>query len=464
MAIFSGLLPGRMASDQLLFHEVTVRVFAEQFPKPNLADYRSATSPGYHLVLAAVDAALGLGRSGLQLAASGFTAGFLGLLVWVSYRAGAGRRAALLCAPLLASLYVWPAGVWLLPDNAGWLGVVGVLALAFHGRTVVHLVAAGVVLAALVWMRQIHLWAAAVIWMAGWLGPDRDASSLSESNRLSNGWFAGVRGEFLWLLSAFGQRMRRAAIAGVCTLPAFGFVAWFAWKWGGLTPPLFAEGGDLAGGHQGMNPAAPAFVLALLGLFTPFFAGVLHTSGQRLVREAKVGLVAAALAGAAIAAATPTSYDKEAGRWTGLWNIVQKIPAPMERSPVIIALAAAGAVALVLWCAALSRRDRWLLLTTVAGFSAAMTATHELWQRYVEPLVLIVLVLASSRAIGRPGNHIAGDTLRDRAAKAWCSLGPIVLAGAFAVLTTLTILKSDPIDPARYDEALDAERTRQGMP
>ncbi len=463
VVILAGILPGRMASDQLLFHEVAVRVFAEQLPSPNLADYRSATTPGYHLVLAGLDASVGLNRAALQLAGSLFTVGLLGLAAWLAYRGGARGAAAALCAPLVASLYIWPAGVWLLPDNAGWLGVVGVLAIALHGRTTAHFVLGGVVLAALVWMRQIHLWAAAPLWLSAWLGYKLVEQQAEETPGASSGWIASLRAEFAWMLSRPGPRVKRTAIAVACTIPAFGFVAWFAWMWGGLTPPLFQEGGDLAGGHQGVNLAAPAFVLALFGLFTPFFAGILHVPGQRLVRECKAGLLVAALAGVLIAAVVPTSYDKAAGRWTGLWNIVQKVPAPMDRSPVIIALAAAGAVALVFWCAALSRRDRWIFLSAIAGFAAALTATHELWQRYVEPFVLILLVLMASRAMARPINRIGGMSLRDRAARAWLLLGPVVLAAGFAALTAWTVFKSERIDPARFAEAFAAERARQGM-
>ncbi|MGD2071338.1 MAG: hypothetical protein PVI57_21895, partial [Gemmatimonadota bacterium] len=42
------------AGDEAHFHHPTVRTFADQLPRPDLTDYRSATTPLYHLGLAVV--------------------------------------------------------------------------------------------------------------------------------------------------------------------------------------------------------------------------------------------------------------------------------------------------------------------------------------------------------------------------------------------------------------------------
>ena len=46
--------PTSEMGDQRKYHEPTILVFAEQWPRVDLVNYPSATSPGYHLVLAVV--------------------------------------------------------------------------------------------------------------------------------------------------------------------------------------------------------------------------------------------------------------------------------------------------------------------------------------------------------------------------------------------------------------------------
>ena len=45
---------GGLANDERVFHLPTIRLFADQLPSPDLSDYNVATTPGYHLLLAAV--------------------------------------------------------------------------------------------------------------------------------------------------------------------------------------------------------------------------------------------------------------------------------------------------------------------------------------------------------------------------------------------------------------------------
>jgi len=130
--IFAQVQRGRMANDQLAFHEIVVRNFIDQFPILSYADYRSATTPGYHTLIAAMARVVGDARPVLQMLGSVFTVGLLATLgMTLGIRAGP-RRATAIALPVVASLYVWPAGVWLLPDNAGWWGVLGVMLISLH--------------------------------------------------------------------------------------------------------------------------------------------------------------------------------------------------------------------------------------------------------------------------------------------------------------------------------------------
>ena len=108
------------------------------------------------------------------------------------------------------------------------------------------------VLVLLVCVRQIHVWSAAVLWAAAWLGSEE---------RAVGGPVQGVHA----LFGDLKDRVGRTALAMLLTLPAFGALAWFVSLWGGVVPPMFQHK------YGGMNPAAPAFVLALFGVLGAFF-------------------------------------------------------------------------------------------------------------------------------------------------------------------------------------------------
>ena len=50
--ILSGNIAGTGAYDQLLFHQVVIRWFTRDWPNFDFSNYPSATTPGYHLILA----------------------------------------------------------------------------------------------------------------------------------------------------------------------------------------------------------------------------------------------------------------------------------------------------------------------------------------------------------------------------------------------------------------------------
>ena len=149
--ILFNLRRGRGQFDQQFFHEPTIRQFVSQWPRPNLGNYDSATAPGYHLFMAAVARVAGDGVVGLKLVSAMFSVMFL-LLLERAVRARAlsasrvvsnppadalpleGGIAAVLLAPLLCSMYFLLPGIWLQPDNAGWLGVLIVMLIALRPK------------------------------------------------------------------------------------------------------------------------------------------------------------------------------------------------------------------------------------------------------------------------------------------------------------------------------------------
>ena len=443
--IVSGFTKGRGAFDQLNYHEQVVRTFAEQLPAPDYRDYLSATTPGYHTLLAVVARVVSDERWVLQLAGSLFTVGLVVVLAW-GVTSGAARGSAahrergllagasgsdgdtlarargsiVLLLPVVASMSVFYAATWMLPDNAGWLGVLVVWLLALRPRfDVVTLVGGGLALAALVLVRQIHLWPLALLLTAAWLGTPRDTDTPFD--------FAADLRELFTDIPAKLGRVGLALLAGV---PAIAVLVYFWSLWGHtLTPPVFEDR------HVGGNLTAPAFVLTVFGACSVFFLPyMLDGLGRLWVRHTWL-LVLAAGVGLAIALVAPTTRDYTHGRYSGLWEIVRHLPAPMGRSVLIVPLTVLGSVLLAAWCVTLGRRDRWIMLAAMVAFIAAQCASFKLWQRYTEPMVLIWLALAAARV----------PPPRSGAGEGWRLVGPVMLAILMAAITTASLLAARPV-------------------
>lgn len=426
--ILGGALDGRGAHDQLNYHEPAIVRFAEQWPDPNTSDYLSATSPGYHLALAAAAQVLGRERQTLQLLASLFSAGLFGLVGFVACGRLGVRRTVVLMLPLAGSMYLFFPAVWLLPDNAAWLGVVAVVWMSLRWRVgVVPLIGVMVVTGALVYTRQIHLWVLAPVWTAAYLGSrDRGSGDGAMSDRLAWDVPALFRGEQLLGLGRVGVAVAAAA------LPC-GILAVLVREWGGLTPPLFQ------GAYHGGNTAAPAFVLSLFALFAPWYAVFVWGRLARTVSGGRVGILIGAALGLAFALAAPSTYSTDAGRYSGLWNITRSLPAIADRSVLILVLSPVGGALVMAMLGMLGRRDRWVMAATLVGFIAAQSASHELWQRYTEPFVLLYLTMACVLAAeSSRRSEIAGRSIAQH-------LPLTVLGLALAALTCVSISRARPV-------------------
>lgn len=427
----SNAIEGRAAADHLNYHEPVIHTFADEWPKPDLSNYYSATTPLYHLILAGVEISTHASRRALMLAGSVFTCGLL--VLFAGTLRMPPKHAFIFTLPVLCSMYVNFPGVWLLPDNAGWLGVLAILAIALHCTVNWRTLAwSGVILVLLVLVRQIHLWAAAVIWTAAWLGSRTDGPlETASTDRID------LLGLVRDVLGRPKSRLMRLSLALALTVPAFVAVAYFVRLWGGVVVPRYQSGER--GGYHGWNPATAAFHLSIIGSFVPFYFGSMLPGLKRLMRTP--GVLALVLVGALVVTVVPeTSYAVEAGRKSGLWNLVKLLPVMGGHcSPVLIVLAPIGAVGIASLMTSMDRRSAWVFVGAIVAFVAAQTASPQLWQRYHEPFILMLLSLMSATAW-----RTTGDQDGPRWASAWRMLGPVVLAMGLGALSVWTVLTDKP--------------------
>jgi hypothetical protein len=400
-AIHSGCSLERARDDQDTYHLPAIRNFQRQWPHLDFSDYPSATTPAYHVIMAAVGRSLGAATPGLRILGALFTGGLLATLAMAAARRGGMAAGIALGLPMVCSIYVFSSGAWLLPDNAGWWGVLGVLLIALRTRVDAWTFAGGgLLLLFLVLTRQIHLWAAAPLCAAAWLGTGTSAGAMAAH--------------------ASAGRARRMLAMLVAILPSLAVLGWLFHLWHGTVPP---QQQSLVGGG---NAAAPAAALAVAGMFGVFYAGFLPSGALSKPGGPRRWAVAGAVLGAFAAAVPLTTYDFPAGRYSGIWNLVLHVPTILNRSPLIITLAGLGGATVALWLAALPRRDRVICAVAVGAFLVAQLAAHNAFQRYYEPFILIIAAVTVVRF----------PPPRAR----WAPLGPLLLAVLLGGLTVWTMV------------------------
>lgn len=335
---------GTWGYDQDESHLPTVQQFSAQLPSPDLRDYRSTTGPLWHLALSLLHR-MGVPDAGLRLA--GVAAG-IGLVcaVWCAIRRSVGPAvAAAMALPVACSPFVLGGSAWITTDVPAALCMTLAIAAmtAPHGARPV----AGVWAALATGVRQPFAWIAVPLMWVAW----RDRS---------------------WRLAA-------AALLPVAVLLAL------VWAWGGLTPPAFRDLHD-----RGANPAAVTLMLALAGAWGfPFVV-----AGRGRVPWAPV--VGAALVAVAVALSFPSSHLREAGRWGGpIWQLVALVPAPADRSLVLVPLAALGGACMAILSLRAYRSGQGavcsVLLVALGMATLANAANSQAWQRYADPVLLVTV-------------------------------------------------------------------------
>lgn len=362
--------------DEQLYHLRTILELAPQLPEPSLNDVNTATTPGFHLVLAVVARLVSDDRALLEAVGALFSLAMV-LVAYSLIRRRAGPWLAfMLILPLLLSHYFLQSAAWLNTDNAAALFILLTLGVALRlPETGRGYALGGVFVFLAVWVRQLALWAA---------GPFVFAAAVA--GRLVPGLRPPGDGR---------PSIRPLLLALAAVVPAIATLAILVAHWGQITPPA------LAGQAEGRSPAAIPFTLALVGVFGPFFAACAVTREDLLRGRAPL---AAAAVGALLAIAVPTSESSELPeeRRTGggLWRVVGDTPEVGDRSLTVAVLAALGAVLLVgLWRAAerhAMRRPAAIVLVAIASLGLAQAGTVRTYQRYFEPLLLVCLALLAT--------------------------------------------------------------------
>ena len=389
----TGVVAG--ARDEAYFHLSTVIKITFELPTPELDELYTATTPGYHYLVALFAEWVSYDLDAMQAFAALFSLALVLVLYRLLSRFVDRWLAFALTLPLLLSHYVVQSAAWLNTDNAALLFVVLVLGVALEPpERPAAFARGGAFLLMGLWVRQLTLWSAAPFVLS-----------------------AALAGRF--------RSLRPVAMAGVALVPALVSLAILAIVWGGLTPPLFRS-------QAGVNPAAIPFTLALVGFFGWFFVACVSRREDVLGGRAPL-YAAAAGAVAAILPATTETAELQRRTGGGAWKVVDAAPAIADRSLVILVAAAAGAVVLVaLWRTAAragKAEPALVVLASVASLAIAQSATSPSYQRYFEPVLLVLLALLA--ALAAPA---LGRTLRAMAVLVAIQLVgvvSVVYAGAF---------------------------------
>ena len=342
--VAAGVSFGTWGYDQDQSHLPTVRQFAQQWPAPDLKDYRSTTGPLWHLALSLL---LRLGAPDVVLRVAAIAAGAaLVAVAWATLRRSVSPAlAAATALPIACSSFVLGGSAWITTDVPAALCMMCALAaLTVPGGA-----------------RPVAgLWAACAAGV-----------------RQPLGWLSVP---MLWV--AWRDRSWKFAIAAMLPVAVVGAMVWI---WGGLTPPAFRELHD-----RGTNPAAVTLMLALAGIWgLPFVI-----AGRERMPWAPIA--GGALAALAFALSFPSSHADEAGRWGGpIWQLVAIAPAPADRSVVLVPLAALGGACVMGLAVRAYRAGQGatcgVLLVSLAMATLANAANSQAWQRYADPILLLVI-------------------------------------------------------------------------
>jgi len=375
-------LPMFHGSDERVFHYPTILRFSRELPFPDLARYRAAQTPLFHILMAYVGRLTGYELWRLRLVEALISFG-LGLAVFrlLRVRLAMGRlQSVALTVLFVLSPYVYAASFRLMTDN---------LALLFSVLAVERLER----------FRGGWAFAAACACAAGAI-----------LTRQSTAFLFAVAGLYALLAGRLAWRRRAVALAAVAL--AFVPAGLLFLSWHGLTPPggntsscgLCAAGPRTAG--AGLRLASAELTLAVIGLYgAVLFAPSFPWSDRAALRRLAPGAAAGAAAGAVLLLVFPMAPDLHPSGLVStagvLWRIAAHTPTVLGSSLLFwLLVPLSGAV--LRWRLEVAPR-RWPVLALLCCFLLGALAIRLAWQKYVDPYALLVLLItAAPHELDRP--------------------------------------------------------------
>ncbi|ADB49800.1 glycosyltransferase family 39 protein [Conexibacter woesei] len=368
-------MPTYHGGDEWTYHMPTIRQFAHQLPGVDLVDYPAAQTPLYHLLAAVWGELTTLDYWSLRIigVVCSYAAALVVYRLLRRHSGLAAYPAVALAAVFAFSPYVFGQSFILGTDNPALL--LGLLAIE---RLLAFRRGGG-----------LGTYAAACAWIG-----------LALLTRQSYVWLCGLAFVVL-LLELWDDRRRAAEGLGLLALAVLPFAA-LLYAWNGPVPP----GGDPAScgictpddGRLGWRDAsplrAPVFALAVLGVYGALLYGRqavlgLRAHGAAVGSWVRTGALGAG-GGVVLLLIAPLAYGTGDEGW--LWRVARS-------GPELLGTAWAFWLLVPLGCAVAAlgvRREgvRSLPVLVLGTFLAAQLATRLPYQKYFDPLMLFVCLLA----------------------------------------------------------------------
>ena len=346
---------GRAYFDHSHFHLPVILGLIKDF---DISDYKAATAPGYHLIFASIGKFTGANVTLFKIVNALITSLFIGYL---SFKLSIFYRpiyALILMLPITLSIYILPAGIWLLPDNLAWFAVAWMIfqieSKPFSQKQLIYI---AIVLALAVFTRQTYLWLVSILWASGiyYLFIDKNKAYQSK-----------------YLLKCT-----------ITTGPAILILLSLTIIWQGLVPPSFQSI------HHHISPSAPAFFLALIAIYGAFYLPIFYHSLKNTLNR-KV-IILGALIGFVSVIFITSNYDINAGRFGGLWNIVKVMPTIADKSLLLIVLSTFGGALFMALMQIIDKEKRFIIIVATAAFVTAMVVNQFVYERYFSGFIYILL-------------------------------------------------------------------------
>jgi hypothetical protein len=424
--IISGYGKGSNYADQMEYHLPTINKYSQDWPNLDLHEHGAASAPGYHIVLGILSRYFVVSTTSLQFFGVLITIGFLITMFLGLDKRVNTRLAFFLTIPLIYSIYIFQAGVWIMNDNPAIWCVLGMLLIGLRPRVDKWTyILGGLILFILVNIRQIHIWTASILWVLAFIGPVKELSL----KNIRNGVI--VHQKIL---------RKRLLFSFIATLPAFLSLFYYIRIWGGFTPPKFKS-------FYSISTINPSFFFTLFSIYGIFFIPYFFNELCFIVRTKYKSILLVLSLGFIISVLPHSNYSTAAHRYGGLWNFVPHFPVIHERSPIFIIGGSLGIVFFYIISESLKirklLRERLILSFCLFAFLAAHLVTYP-FQRYYEPFLLILLSFIAAYLYKHSHTSLIYRERKNLKQEYWVKkgkyIGPIILALFLGVLTFVTLI------------------------